>query len=528
MAYIAFLENTTMKNLASFTKQTLFIAYCMMSFSCSNYQNNNVRLPEPTIKEGIAKISGGISNLKLSEGEKKVTIEIGVMNPVTGEESKYVTNLNENNRFSLEVPLECSTAIVGFNIGTDTKKFGYAFIGLAQDKELQINIVFDDKGNFKIDAKGGLNLTYDDMMKIPKTIVLFDEHFTWGDYYKMTPKEFAEHELTIGLKERINATIDLLALSERIKKYLIDEFNIRFLKGRLFYYKESAEKSFKMLEKETPSYSDYTAVEPDKSYYSFLRDFNLNNPQYLYSYSYSDFLKKFLSIAAFKIPKIKDIPIDEWLRGVNATVKDVIGFNSGLFYDMLAANAYALQMNDRKEPLTNKQLENISNYFKDNKESYSRILIKKNDELIKSIKESNDLKVNETPSVTKEKLMNTIIAKYKGSVVFVDFWATWCIPCMNAHKDMKPIKDELKDKGVVFVYLTDGSSSKPLWEEKIKGIGGEQYYLTEGEWNFLMDSFSFSGIPTYLIYDKTGQLKHKFTGFPGTDKMREMIEALLH
>jgi len=34
-------------------------------------------------------------------------------------------------------------------------------------------------------------LPYDDMMNIPKTIVLFDEHFTWGDYYKMTPKEFA-------------------------------------------------------------------------------------------------------------------------------------------------------------------------------------------------------------------------------------------------------------------------------------------------------------------------------------------------
>jgi thiol-disulfide isomerase/thioredoxin len=499
-----------------------------MSFSCANYQNNNDKLPDPKIKAGIAKISGSISNLKLPEGEKKVAIEIWVMNPVSGEESKYVTNLNENNRFSLEVPLECSTAIVGFNIGTNTKKFGYAYIGLEQDKELQMNIVFNDKGDFKIDAKGGLNLAYDDMMNIFRALELFDEHFTWGDYYKMTPKEFAEHELTIGLKERTNAAIDSLALSETTKKFLIDEFNIRFLKGRLFYYKESAEESFKLSQLEHPFYSDYTAIEPDKSYYSFLRDFNLNNPQYLYSYSYSDFLKKFLSIAAFRIPKIKDMPIDEWLRGVKATVQDVIGFNSGLFYDMLAANAYALQMNDRKEPLTNKQLENISNYFKDNKESYSKILIKKNGELVISIERSNDLKVNETPSSTKEKLMNTIIAKYKGSVVLVDFWATWCIPCMNAHKDMKPIKDELKDKGVVFVYLTDGSSPKPLWEGKIKGIGGEQYYLTDGEWNYVMDSFSFERIPSYLIYDTNGQLIHKFTGFPGTDKMREMIEALLH
>jgi len=517
-----------MKNLTSFTKQTLLIAFCTMSFSCANYQNNNDKLPDPKVKAGIAKISGTINNLKLPEGEKKVTIEIFPVNPVTGEESKYVTNLDENNRFSLEVPLECSPAIVGFNFGTDKNIYGYGNIDLEQDKELQMNIIFDDKGDIKIDAKGGLNLTYDDMMNILKARVQFDEHFTWGDYYKMSPKEFAEHELTIGLKERTTATLDSLALSEKIKKYLIDEFNIRFLKGRLFYYKENAEKSFKMSELEHPFYSDYTAVEPDKSYYSFLREFNLNNPQYLYCPSYAVFMQKFLSIAAFRIPKIKDMPIDEWLRGVKSTVQDVIGFNSGLFYDMLAANAYALQMNDRKEPLTHKQIENISNYYKDNKEGYSKILIKKNEELVISIERSNDLKVNETPAVAKEKLMNTIIAKYKGTVVLVDFWATWCIPCMNAHKDMKPIKDELKDKGVVFVYLTDGSSPKPLWEGKIKGIGGEQYYLTDGEWNYVMDSFSFNGIPTYLIYDKTGQLKHKFTGFPGTDKMREMIEALLH
>ncbi len=166
--------------------------------------NDNDKLPDPKVKAGIAKISGTINNLKLPEGEKKVTIEIWVGNPVTGEESKYVTNLDENNRFSLEVPLECSTAIVGFNVGTDTKKYGYACISLEQDKELQMNIVFDDKGGFKIDPKGDLGLTYDDIMNIPKAMVLFDEHFTWGDYYKMTPKEFAEHELTIGLKERTN------------------------------------------------------------------------------------------------------------------------------------------------------------------------------------------------------------------------------------------------------------------------------------------------------------------------------------
>lgn len=516
-----------MTNSTPFVVHSLFILFISVSLSCTHVHDKNVCLPEPAIKAGVAKISGSIGNMKLPEGEKKIIIEIFVSNPVTAEESKYVTNLSVNNRFSLEVPLECSTSICGFNFGTETKTYGSGFIGLAQDNELQMNIVINDKGDAEIDATGGLNFTYDDMMNISIALGRFEDYHNRSDFYKMSPKEFAEHELTISLKERSNAALDSLTLSVEIKNFLKDQFNIRFLKGRLFYYKEEAENSFKMSQIENSFYSAYSAEEPGKQYYSFLRDFNLNNPQYLYCYSYSEFMQKFLSIAAFKIPKIEDIPIEIWLKGVKATVQSVLGFNSGLFYDILAANAYALQINNRKEPLTNKQIENISNYYKDNKEEYSKILIRKNEELKKSLEKTNDLKVNETPVVAKEKLIDAIISKYKGYVVMIDFWATLCIPCMNAHGDMKPLKDSLIDKDIVFVYLTDGSSPKPLWEGKIKDIGGEQYYLTDKEWEYVMNSFGFTAIPSYLVYDKKGQLKQKFTGFPGTDKMREMIVALL-
>ena len=122
-----------MKNLTSFTKQALLIAFCTMFFSCTNYQNNTDRLPAPKVKAGIAKISGTINNLKLPEGEKKVTFEI-ILNPVAEEESKYVTNLDENNQFSLEVPLKCSHAIVAFSIVTDTKIYAIGIIGIEEDK----------------------------------------------------------------------------------------------------------------------------------------------------------------------------------------------------------------------------------------------------------------------------------------------------------------------------------------------------------------------------------------------------------
>jgi hypothetical protein len=65
--------------------------------------------------------------------------------------------------------------------------------------------------------------------------------------------------------------------------------------------------------------------------------------------------------------------------------------------------------------------------------------------------------------------------------------------------------------------------------KRILEIGGEHYYLTAEEWKIISGSnkYGFDGIPTYLIFDKNGELKRKITAYPGTEEMREMIEELL-
>jgi len=205
----------------------------------------------------------------------------------------------------------------------------------------------------------------------------------------------------------------------------------------------------------------------------------------------------------------------------------LIGFDSGFFYDMLASNAYARQFNEELKPLSDKQQENIRSYFKN--EEFTKILLKKNEAVIKLEKEKNYFKtvVNKTPAVPKEAVMNAIISKYKGKAVLVDFWATWCGPCLDAMKETREVKNEMHGKDVVFVYITGVTSPQKLWEEKIKIIGGEHYYLTKEEWNYVTDSFSIKGIPSYLFYDKNGALKNKVTAYPGSAKMLKMIKELL-
>jgi hypothetical protein len=92
----------------------------------------------------------------------------------------------------------------------------------------------------------------------------------------------------------------------------------------------------------------------------------------------------------------------------------------------------------------------------------------------------------------------------------------WSLPGSNA---------TLQD--LVFVYLTNSSSPRKLWEEKINGIGNEHYYLDDAQWTAVMTQFGFEAIPSYLLYDKKGKLINKFTAFPENEDVKAMIDSLL-
>ena len=129
--------------------------------------------------------------------------------------------------------------------------------------------------------------------------------------------------------------------------------------------------------------------------------------------------------------------------------------------------------------------------------------------------------------VAPEQILQTILDKYKGKTVLIDIWATWCGPCRMGHKQLAPLKQELKDSNVKFVYITSPTSPLATWQEMIKDIDGDHYYLTREQYDYVLKHFESDGIPTYAIYDPAGTQTFKNIGFPGVDKFREEINKTL-
>ena len=152
---------------------------------------------------------------------------------------------------------------------------------------------------------------------------------------------------------------------------------------------------------------------------------------------------------------------------------------------------------------------------------------KEQERLAQELAQKESIFFKKFDDVKPENILQTILDRYKGKAVLIDMWATWCGPCRAGHKAMAPMKEQMKGQNVQFVYITSPSSPMSTWQEMIKDIDGDHYYLTPEQYSYILAKYESSGIPTYAVYNTKGEQTYKVIGFPGNEEIRKRLEEAM-
>jgi len=131
-------------------------------------------------------------------------------------------------------------------------------------------------------------------------------------------------------------------------------------------------------------------------------------------------------------------------------------------------------------------------------------------------------------SISEEQLVfKTLPDRFPNKVIYVDFWAPWCGPCMAEMPHSKELQEKLKEKEVVFVFLA-GRCSEVSWKATIaeKQLSGEHFMLADKEYALLADKFNIAGIPRYMVIDKKGMIVDDNAPRPSAESLVGLLETL--
>lgn len=109
-----------------------------------------------------------------------------------------------------------------------------------------------------------------------------------------------------------------------------------------------------------------------------------------------------------------------------------------------------------------------------------------------------------------EKILRKLIEPYKGRIIYVDIWGTWCTPCRENLKDSWKLKEALKDYDIVYLYLANRSSDEAwksvISEYNLTGPNCVHYNLPADQQNAIEQYIGVTGYPTYKLIDKQGNI----------------------
>ena len=131
----------------------------------------------------------------------------------------------------------------------------------------------------------------------------------------------------------------------------------------------------------------------------------------------------------------------------------------------------------------------------------------------------------EAPDITVVALADGSTVKLsdlRGKPVFLNFWATWCPPCVAEMPHMNSVYPEYKDKVNFFVVSVDDAQKEAAAFSQEKNFSYPLYFGNKGE---IVQKYSIKGIPASYLIDKDGTIVKTHIGGMTQNELRAFLDS---
>ncbi len=485
-------------------------------------------LPAPVYSMQPARVSGQLLGYKKEMGFSEVNLSGADLLTLSKKETKFP--IADNGSFNGE-------AYIGFP-SLVPSSIGNMF--LIPGKEVKICVDLKKKSRYQSRLRkdkepddalytyfSGSCFSASDILAIQEFRPI-DRDAIIKDMENMTPEEYKTYVINL-MNQKLNEIKQSNKPLSANAQILMEQFLIEETIECLLRYENFMTISYMRRNNiRDMSQLNFVPEKPNMEYYTFLN--GMIDDKMAYLPYYPNLTAMLGSMPAFNFPVSGQAKSPkERFSYFKEKITPFLGTDHGNLFDVIQAQLYGRQIETMKF-FTEAEKSELKNIFKDHP-VYAEALIAANDQVETNIflarQKNKESVVHETPAVSEEKMFDAILVNYKGKAILVDVWATWCQPCIQAFQLMKPLKEDMKNKNMVFLYITGETSPLAPWTTMVPDLHGEHYRVSNDQWGYWYKSLGIEGIPTYFVYDKTGKRTAKYTGFPGVATLKKDLEAAM-